>query len=96
MKFRATADRKALILAHFEESYNHERTQEEFKMNPKQRRVDVETENEIAKMINSAHKHRLFHLCLATSQSCSTFVDVDPDENNETDDFQGTMFAPIP
>ena len=52
MKFRATADGQALTLTHFEESHNHERTQEEFKMNPKQRRVDAETETEIAKMIN--------------------------------------------
>ena len=32
----------------------------------------------------------------STSQSCSTFIDGEPDGNMETDDFQGTMFAPIP
>ena len=55
MKFRATADGQALVLVHFEQSHNHERSQEEFKMNPKQRRVTAETETEIAKICRSPY-----------------------------------------
>ena len=50
---------KHQLLTHFEESHNHERTQEVFKMNPKQRRVDAETEKEIAKMINLNANHKM-------------------------------------
>ena len=60
MKFRASSDGQSLILTHFEETHNHERTEEEFKMNPKQRRLDAETETEIANMITvSANRKRI-------------------------------------
>ena len=51
IKLRATADGQALFVTQFTNDHNHEISSEEFKLNPKQRKVDGDTEKEISKMI---------------------------------------------
>ena len=52
IKVRATTDGQALLITHFNEVHNHDTSEEEFKLNPKQRRVGPETEKEIVNMIS--------------------------------------------
>ena len=51
MKFRATTDGQGLLMTQFVNQHNHDTSEEEFRLNIKQRKVDSDTEKEIAKMI---------------------------------------------
>ena len=105
MKFRASTDGQSLILTHFEETHNLERTEEEFKMNPKQRRVDAESSSSEASTPPSLPSTppslpsptssvpsttTSLPSVPTTSDACTALLGVEPQEEPNTSDFDTT------